>query len=433
MTVSVVFALINYISVNCVFFKILNKRTVKIGWLFIPFILFSVYAICSFFNLNKVFEILLAFYYYVAAFLSAVCIAKGYAASLASALRGYIFIALVNTVLSGITVNLLGIDGDRVFFAELAVSLFILCVIVVIGYTKLSAKIENTVLWISSGIKNFLLALLAACTVCLTLIFDKEYYFEYFNKWIMFVSAFVALFTLITAVAFPVIITVSSSNVYLKNLNKRYIRQIKAETDYHKSLVSYDYEIRKFRHDYKNTLAATIDLLNNNKTEAALELLQQSETGLKAVVNNNLPFDTGNDIANSLLREKLDKSKDDNINISFEGALPKNFLKAYDICILLGNALDNAIEACRKGERASEKSIKVAAACQGGFAFIKIQNPVYEKVIINNGTVTTNKSDKSMHGFGLPSIRKTAEKYNGNIDLSCENGIFTVDIELELQ
>ena len=66
-------------------------------------------------------------------------------------------------------------------------------------------------------------------------------------------------------------------------------------------------------------------------------------------------------------------------------------------------------------------------------AFITITNPVNSDIQIHKNSIMTTKQDKINHGFGIYSIKKAIEKYNGNLDLLCDNNIFSLHITLELQ
>lgn len=432
MIISVIYLIINFISVKHIVDKIFNNNAVKNKWLIMPVCVFLGYIVCSPFSNKYLVEVFLAFYYYFIPIINTFCVAKCYNISFKNTFRTYIFIALINMILSGLLINLFNITGNGVYVLELIVSLTIFALILIISYSRFSIKVENTVLWLSSKVKNFLLIVLATCILCLSLIFEKEYYYEYFDIWIIFISVLVAIFTIVTAIAFPVIIASSSANTYLKRLNEQYIKQIDGQMSHYKATSQYNYEIRKFRHDYKNTNIALLDLLKNNNITAAVELLQQSNENIQNLTFDLVPYDTGNDIADSLLKEKQLYVKNKNIDIKFSGVVPKSSVSSHDICIILGNALDNEIEACQKGPKDIPKSIVVESVCRNGFMFLKVQNPVYEKVYIKNNTISTTKSNKGMHGFGISSIRKAAETYKGVVKLSCIDEIFTLEIELEL-
>ena len=193
-----------------------------------------------------------------------------------------------------------------------------------------------------------------------------------------------------------------------------------------------NYELRKFRHDYKNKMTVLAKMLKDNNMETAIELIDSFNLGIKEATTNILLFDTGNEIADAMLQEKQNLIKDKNIEISFSGAISKNYIKPNDLCIILGNALDNAIEACEKAPKDTNCSITIESVCNNGFMFLKIQNPVFENVEIKNNHISTTKKGKYLHGYGLASIRDTISKYDGTMSLACDNDMFILEIDLSL-
>ena len=106
-------------------------------------------------------------------------------------------------------------------------------------------------------------------------------------------------------------------------------------------------------------------------------------------------------------------------------------INPLDLCIIFGNALDNAIDACAKCKNDEEKIINIHSSLTNGFLFIKIENPIATDVKITNNSITTTKKDKNSHGIGLQSIRTSIQKYYGEMKLSQLNGIFCLEIDLD--
>jgi len=94
-----------------------------------------------------------------------------------------------------------------------------------------------------------------------------------------------------------------------------------------------------------------------------------------------------------------------------------------DLAIILGNALDNAIEACSKLNN-KEKIIQLFIQPQNETIIITVKNPVIEDIDTLNFTST--KPYSKWHGYGIISMKEIAAKYGGNIALTCTNHLFTV-------
>ena len=141
-------------------------------------------------------------------------------------------------------------------------------------------------------------------------------------------------------------------------------------------------------------------------------------------------FDTGNGIADALLTDKQEKAVLQNTQIAFQGAIPPEALSPTDLCVILGNSLDNALEACQKLPDRDDKTISVTSNCRGGFLFISITNPIAEKVTVRDNHIATTKENKTLHGFGLYSLHSIVKKYDGDVQLASTDKTFTISIDL---
>ena len=101
-----------------------------------------------------------------------------------------------------------------------------------------------------------------------------------------------------------------------------------------------------------------------------------------------------------------------------------------DISILLSNALDNAINGCAG---ADEPRIELIIGTRMAFTYIIVRNSIRASVLSNNSALATNKPDKSLHGFGIDSMRHIAQKYDGSIEFKESNGEFIAEIWLKNQ
>lgn len=216
----------------------------------------------------------------------------------------------------------------------------------------------------------------------------------------------------------------------VKVLNAGYEQQIQIQADHYKKLADANTEVRRFRHDFKNIRFSIEKLLSEGKNEEALNLMQAFGDTLDAPKRQMLLFDTGNGIADALLTDKLRRAAADNTVVNFSGAIPQNALLPTDLCVLLGNTLDNAIEACQKLPQDSVKAITVKCNCSSGFLFLSICNPIADEVTIMDNRIATTKKDTLLHGFGIQSMHNVAKKYDGSVKLNADNGFFTVNIDL---
>lgn len=145
---------------------------------------------------------------------------------------------------------------------------------------------------------------------------------------------------------------------------------------------------------------------------------------------NMVLFDTGNGIADALLTDKQRIAASNNTSIIFHGSIPQNGLAPTDLCVILGNTVDNALEACEKLPSGIQRTVSITCNCSSGFLFLSIQNPTMEKVPVHDNRVATTKSDKTLHGFGLLSLHSVVKKYDGSVKLYTTENRFAVNIDL---
>lgn len=231
--------------------------------------------------------------------------------------------------------------------------------------------------------------------------------------------------------AFPMLIANSVSKSFYLNQTKDFEKQIEVQAEYYAALSKYNFDLRRFKHDFKNASIGIRELLDKKDFEGALEILDSYDNALLDSMPALIKFDTGNNIVDALLSDKQNKALKSNTNIEFAGAVATDSILPLDLCIIFGNAVDNAIEACEKIE-SQEKVINISCYCRGGYMMLTIANPVEKDIAIVNNHIKTTKEDKANHGFGLFSINKIVRKYDGRMELECKNNVFTINIDLNL-
>lgn len=157
-------------------------------------------------------------------------------------------------------------------------------------------------------------------------------------------------------------------------------------------------QTRAFRHDVRNHLSVLDGLLSGGRLAESRAYLKKLEAASEAL---SFPCRTGNPVADVLLGEKLGLARAEGIASEVSLRLPRPWaVDDFDLCVILANALDNAVRACRQaGEGAS---IRVAGTRQGDFFLLTIENTCPEGPLPPEGT-------------GLAGIRAAAEKYRGAV------------------
>lgn len=170
-------------------------------------------------------------------------------------------------------------------------------------------------------------------------------------------------------------------------------------------------EMKILRHDMKQEYVVISGLLEAGKTESAADYIRSRMNSLSKA---EIYMDVGNDRINSILNSKLSYAKSNEIEVICSSSGNIGGIDDADLCILLGNLMDNAIE----GSLTSNDEAKfVEAKIVGDEVKIRIQitnsaSAESEKNILNG---ETSKTDKSAHGFGIKSIQYIVHKYNGSL------------------
>ena len=141
---------------------------------------------------------------------------------------------------------------------------------------------------------------------------------------------------------------------------------------------------------------------------------------------------TGNQVLDTILAAKIFHCRKNHIQITCvaDGKL-LDYMHVTDICSIFGNALDNAIEYVILIPDPEKRLIHLTVSAQKGFVFIKIENYCEAEISKNEeDLITTTKKDSKNHGFGLKSIRKAVEKYDGSVVFGVQQNWFELKILL---
>ena len=183
---------------------------------------------------------------------------------------------------------------------------------------------------------------------------------------------------------------------------------------------------RKY-HDLKQQIAVIRLETDPARREAYLEEMEQ------VLKYAEFESDTGNKILDIVLAAKKLHCIENQINLTCvaDGTLLEP-MEAMDICTVFGNALDNAIESVMKLQDPERRLIKMAVYAQNNLLLIRFENYIEEQPKFVDGLPRTTKQDRDFHGYGIKSIRQTAEKYGGNMTIHIENDWFIMRILIPL-
>ena len=194
-------------------------------------------------------------------------------------------------------------------------------------------------------------------------------------------------------------------------------------TQFKEAEKKYD-EMNKIHHDMKNHLQCISSLLDDKEYEKA-------ESYVADIIKNKLDFEfkqinTGNRVVDAISNAKLTQCKNENILTTVNAGSIETSIDDVDMCSLLGNIFDNAIEACRKVEK--NKKVHFEINQKKGYINIIMKNSIQNSVIENNPKLQTTKKHRDIHGYGIKSVKGIVEKYNGMMELFEQDGFFIADI-----
>jgi len=180
-------------------------------------------------------------------------------------------------------------------------------------------------------------------------------------------------------------------------------------------------------HDMKHQIQA-LRKLNREEFDKYLDNLEETVEIYESIVK------TGNDVFDTILTEKSLYCKKRNIQVScVADGSQMDFIETIDLYAILGNALDNAIEAVDKFEDPQKRQIDVVIHRQKHFLVMNFMNPISEKLVYKDEFPITTKKDKKHHGYGLRSIRHFVKKYDGVLNISEEDGCFSLKIMIPIR
>lgn len=184
--------------------------------------------------------------------------------------------------------------------------------------------------------------------------------------------------------------------------------------------------VRSKYHDMKNLL------LYIDQTSGDREKLRSRVQGmLNEIRPYELALNTGNEAIDILLNDKLAVCRDEGISCTamVDGDM-LSFIDAVDLVTIFGNAMDNAIEACRHLPEGAAKFIHVRTGSRPGFAVLHFSNS-YDADHVqhgDDGRLATIKPDHENHGFGLRSIEAAVRRYQGEMSISMAEGEFSMTL-----
>lgn len=189
-------------------------------------------------------------------------------------------------------------------------------------------------------------------------------------------------------------------------------------------------KIKALRHDIKHHLNELMLLANKHDVAEIQKYIDEMNSFLK---NPNEIVASGNLEIDSVLNFMLQKAEKELKTVDIKVMLPEKVRHSFDINVMLGNLLENAIDAAGKTEN---KYLSVHIKLKRGILKVKIENSfessctLCEKQNRKDTILKTTKPFTEQHGIGLKNVKKIVEKYNGTMAVTAQEGIFCVNLLL---
>jgi len=200
-------------------------------------------------------------------------------------------------------------------------------------------------------------------------------------------------------------------------------RQIATQKEYYDALSEQVNEILEIKHDIRHFVGVIKGLSENGRFDELNHFLNEYD---EMTETEPLPIFCENVVANSILGYYSLMAKEDGISFHCACCIQRQLsISDTDLCIVLGNAVENAIEACRKLDNPEARFVSVEARTKNNQLLLKIENPYNGRLKIQNGDYISTKNEK-FHGLGIKNIKRVVEAYGGFIKTEYSGRIFTL-------
>lgn len=185
--------------------------------------------------------------------------------------------------------------------------------------------------------------------------------------------------------------------------------------------------VRSIRHDLKQHFQVALTMLHSGKINEAVDYMEKYNDTVLDGISNKVFCD--NDVVNYIINSKSKICSDRHIKIYIYIANEIPEFSDLDLCVLLGNALDNAIEGV-SGDGNNEIYLELRNV--DNFFMISVKNTIINSVLEDNPNLISTKNEKEVHGLGILSMKEVVQKYNGSIEFYESDNKFCCDMLLDI-
>ena len=205
-------------------------------------------------------------------------------------------------------------------------------------------------------------------------------------------------------------------------------RQLESYSNQLNVVMKSEEKVRGLRHDLKHHLSEILMLADRNRPREIADYVRNMQADL---LGEGEHISSGNADIDSLVNLMLERAKKELGSVRCHVCVPQELdLSAFDWNIILGNLMDNAIDASKRSE---DKLLQLRIHYRKGMLFIDIKNSYNGELLKAEGRYLSTKDydrtdESQVHGLGIRNVRRIVEKYNGSMEISDEDTIFEVRI-----
>lgn len=214
------------------------------------------------------------------------------------------------------------------------------------------------------------------------------------------------------------------NRIYMEQAQKE---QYRGQVAFYRALEEHYRQVERVRHDLKNHIICLRELLEKREWEKMERYLGQMQKNGNVLKDGDI---TGNRVVDALLYEKRNLAGCASIVWECDASIPGRLaMDEYDLCVLLGNILDNAIEECGRIDR-DQSLIRIKAGMVKGCFLLEVSNS--SDIKSDRELFVSKKDHPGEHGIGWMNINETVQKYNGVIHTELAEGTVTISVLLPL-
>ena len=215
-----------------------------------------------------------------------------------------------------------------------------------------------------------------------------------------------------------------------KRIESKTIQKQSALVERHLEEVKNIYDtMRGWRHDYHNhiqTIKAHVALRQYRELDDYLRALDADLETVDSLIKS------GNVMLDAIINSKVSLARSRGILVNAKAIAAENMsISDIDLCVIIGNLVDNAIDACERMEQADQRFIRIYIGSLKGQLYISVTNAMAETTRNQSGLYPTKKTG-ALHGQGLRRVDGVVNKYGGYLNRQNEPGVFATEIMLPL-